>query len=1369
MMRSSRPLRLRSVVAAPSRPLVEYLEHRVLLAADLASVQGGILRAVGADTAADADAGRKGKVSPQLLAVAAESRRRLLDDPSAAVASFKSADPALVVGSGAVAVKVVADAAAASVAAVLDSLGGLGFVEALRRENVAVGAVPLAAIDRLGSVPGLASVTPAYGPQTFVGLTTTQGDDALRADLARAQLGLDGTGIKVGVISDSYNRRTNAATTAPTDIANNDLPPADRIQILDDTFAGSDEGRAMMQLIHDIAPGASLAFHTAVATTAAGAVVTDASIAQAIQDLAAAGCDIIVDDIGGPDEPMFMDGLAARAIDQAAGQGVVYFSSAANGGRTGYDSAYRDSGTTITIDGNPVGRAHDFDPGAGVDFRQAVTIPNGRGAFIEFQWDRPHTSLTGVNSSTDMDIFLIDTAVNQLVASSEGANSAGGDPVEALFFANTTGRTNFEIVITRFSAAGTEPGRIKFVNRQSTMTINQFDTASPTLFGHQNARLGASVGAAFWNNTPEFGTNPPVVESFSSVGGTPILFDNAGTRLAAAENRNMPRFTATDGGNNTFFGTDVAQDADTRPNFFGTSAAAPEAAAVAALMLQRVPAASPAQVFAALAATAVDMDDPFLAGFQTGRDDATGAGLIRALEAVQNLAGQTPNRPPAVGAFTDSPDSVAGGNSVTLTAGSVTDPDGNNTVDNVTFYRESNGIAGLQAVAAGGDTVLGTDTSSPYSVAAPTTGLAAGAYTYYARATDNLGAVSPVVQLTNTVTGTGQIRGTVWRDNNGDGQRGTAAVEPGLAGVAVFLDQDNDDVKDTGEVAVTTDASGNYAFTGLTPLTYNVRQVVPAGFEQTFPAPSAGSFGINVVFPDNTLTAAQKAIFTTAANRWAQIITGDVPDVTFNGRTIDDLEIEATGPAIDGSGGILGQAGPTNFRSGTLLPFRGIMQFDSADLAALEQSGQLVDVILHEMGHVLGIGTIWDDKNLLSGAGTSNPRFTGAGATAEYRAIFSGTSDTSVPVENTGGPGTRDSHFRDSAFNNELMTGFLNTPGPNPLSRVTAGSLADLGYAVNVAAADAYTRPAAVAPSGDGGATPATGGRIVTIDVDPDSPGATVPASDVRPAAAAAAAAAALTAGHSVTLAAGQSVTGIDFGNRPLTVDTVGPRVAAVFADSTAWTAAFRNALQAQGLGTAALGYRVPAGVDQLKSLPWSNVDRVRVVFSEPVAVQQADLAIRGVNTATYAFKPDTAANDATDGFVYDPATFTATWTLAGNVLRDKLMLDLDGDAPNGVADAAGNRLDGEWASGSAGQSFPSGNGTAGGDLRFRLDVLPGNVDGTGAVNLADFGRLRAAFGRPLTATSILADLTGDGAVNLADFGVLRQRFGQALPAAEPT
>ncbi|MCG6157795.1 leishmanolysin-related zinc metalloendopeptidase [Rubinisphaera margarita] len=223
-------------------------------------------------------------------------------------------------------------------------------------------------------------------------------------------------------------------------------------------------------------------------------------------------------------------------------------------------------------------------------------------------------------------------------------------------------------------------------------------------------------------------------------------------------------------------------------------------------------------------------------------------------------------------------------------------------------------------------------------------------------------------------------------------------------------------------------------------------------------------FNIEVVFLGG-LSASQQAIFQSAANRWAEIIVGDLPDVGL----IDDVQITAEGVAIDGVSGILGQAGPTALRTGSDLPYQGLMEFDSADLASLESSGQLEDVILHEMGHVLGIGTIWNRQGLLlnpsGGDGTTDTRFTGALATAQYNSIF-GVSDTGVPVENTGGPGTADGHWRESIFDSELMTGFLNTPGPNQLSAITAASLQDQGYIVNLNAADVYVDPTPIQGGG---------------------------------------------------------------------------------------------------------------------------------------------------------------------------------------------------------------------------------------------------------------------------------------------------------------
>jgi hypothetical protein len=221
--------------------------------------------------------------------------------------------------------------------------------------------------------------------------------------------------------------------------------------------------------------------------------------------------------------------------------------------------------------------------------------------------------------------------------------------------------------------------------------------------------------------------------------------------------------------------------------------------------------------------------------------------------------------------------------------------------------------------------------------------------------------------------------------------------------------------------------------------------------------PSA--FTIEVRFKGG-LNKTQKKAFKGAADRWTKIIIGDLPAVRVDGETIDDLVIEAQGVGIDGPSGILGQAGPTHVRgtsSGAqaFLPAKGVMSFDTADLLEMEHNGTLNDVITHEMGHVLGIGTAWEDKNLLQGAGGSNPVFIGASAMREYGALRGMAGSAQVPVENSGGGGTRDSHWRETIFKNELMSGFISAPG-NPISRMTVASLEDIGYVVDYAGAEPY-------------------------------------------------------------------------------------------------------------------------------------------------------------------------------------------------------------------------------------------------------------------------------------------------------------------------
>ncbi|MEZ6068004.1 MAG: right-handed parallel beta-helix repeat-containing protein [Planctomycetaceae bacterium] len=220
-------------------------------------------------------------------------------------------------------------------------------------------------------------------------------------------------------------------------------------------------------------------------------------------------------------------------------------------------------------------------------------------------------------------------------------------------------------------------------------------------------------------------------------------------------------------------------------------------------------------------------------------------------------------------------------------------------------------------------------------------------------------------------------------------------------------------------------------------------------------------FDIEVVFGGG-LTPSQQATFALAAARWSQIIIGDLPDVG----AIDDVQIFASGVNIDGAGGILGQAGPTQFRPGTFLPFQGIMQFDSADLASLETSGGLQDVILHEMAHVLGFGTIWNQTGTIIGAGGADPRFTGANATVEHNALFA-SADPDVPVEgNTSGPGSADSHWRESIYTTELMTPSIIPGQVAAISRVTIGQWEDLGYVVNYGSADPFVPLMAGAASG---------------------------------------------------------------------------------------------------------------------------------------------------------------------------------------------------------------------------------------------------------------------------------------------------------------
>jgi hypothetical protein len=211
---------------------------------------------------------------------------------------------------------------------------------------------------------------------------------------------------------------------------------------------------------------------------------------------------------------------------------------------------------------------------------------------------------------------------------------------------------------------------------------------------------------------------------------------------------------------------------------------------------------------------------------------------------------------------------------------------------------------------------------------------------------------------------------------------------------------------------------------------------------------TASAYNITIEFK-GTWSQDLHDVFVSAADRLAKLVTGDIPNVSviMKGglRVVDDLLITAELKAIDGVGGILGQAGPTSVRTGSYLPATASMQFDSADAVNYLNQGLFDEIVTHEMLHSAGFGSIWSYLGLVSGS-----NFTGANALAAYNVLLGGGAATGVPLETDGGSGTAGSHWSETVFGHELMTGYID-PAPDPLSRMTVASLQDLGYQISYA------------------------------------------------------------------------------------------------------------------------------------------------------------------------------------------------------------------------------------------------------------------------------------------------------------------------------
>ena len=278
----------------------------------------------------------------------------------------------------------------------------------------------------------------------------SEGDAQLRAATARAMSAVNGAGVKVGILSDSFN----ALGGAPFDVANGELPGAanpcgfrSAVQVLED-HDGTDEGRAMAQIVHDLAPGATLAFRTA--------FNGQQDFANGIRALRDAGAKVIVDDVSYADEPMFQDGVIAAAIDDVEATGVAYFSSAANtnmivaGQDVGsYEApAFRPIACPTKVAANGEADCHDFDPGAGTSATDQLTVPGDTGfdenevrvaLGLERAAVRHHDRLRPLSRSTSSGAIVANTIVD---------NIQSGEASEILDFSNTTSSAkNYQLVI----------------------------------------------------------------------------------------------------------------------------------------------------------------------------------------------------------------------------------------------------------------------------------------------------------------------------------------------------------------------------------------------------------------------------------------------------------------------------------------------------------------------------------------------------------------------------------------------------------------------------------------------------------------------------------------------------------------------------------------------------------------------------------------------------------------------------------------------------------------------------------------------------------------------------------------------------------
>jgi len=500
------------------------------------------------------------------------------------------------------------DAITSANGAVLDQSESLGMIRAT---------LPLGALETIAARDDVTTIQSAVQARLNAGALTSQGYIAHAANLV-VKTGITGAGVTVGVLSDSASAARIAAL-----VASGDLPAGTHsLPAQDGPSNGTDEGTAMMEIVHDIAPGANLIFATAFTSVS--------SFASNIVALQAAGANVIVDDVTYFNEGAFQDGPIARAINQVTANGAIYFSSAANSGSLTFGTSGVWEGDFLPNGpaGPPIseGTVHNFGT---VASPQNFNVLTGLTNFINLKWSDPLAA-----STNDYDLFILNSTGTTVKGFSAGVQNGTQDPYEFVRQGVNCGTASASgycpavgdrIVVVLFSGA-TRAIRVDTIGGRLSRA-----TAGST-FGHNAGANTVSTAATYWNSA-KTGTKPFTGaanpnEVFSSDGPRKIFFNPDGTPITPGN-----LLFATNGGT-TLIKPDIAAADGTSSKtpgflpFFGTSAAAPHAAGIAALVLSVRPGWTPQQVLTAITSTALDSMAP-------GIDRDSGYGVAMAVPAVQ--------------------------------------------------------------------------------------------------------------------------------------------------------------------------------------------------------------------------------------------------------------------------------------------------------------------------------------------------------------------------------------------------------------------------------------------------------------------------------------------------------------------------------------------------------------------------------------------------------------------------------------------------------------------------------------------------------------------------------------------------------------